>query len=609
MSNRRGRVAVVCAVVMTSILGWALSACSGLPVGGPVREGRSVDERVTRAARIDPMPPPVGASPEQIVQGFLSAGAAFQEPGDDGELVAKSYLAPDSAERWDPTSVVTVYRDLAIGSPSATSIRAISTPVATVDRSGHYRELAPDARTEAEFGLVQIEGEWRLELPASGFGIWLNTIDFDRIYRPYRISYPVIGTNRLLPDVRWFPFGPRLITTLARAQVAPVPDYLEGVVESGFPEGTKLVVEAVVVDDEGVATVPLTASASRADVRQRKAMWAQLGSTLLAVPEVTSVTVEAQGTGLLSVPDLPETLGSLANTGYALEPSAPPRDGLLRTGSQLQRIDLARLGDMSVPEPTLAVTAGLPRIPLGYSGLAAGPDGTDVAARSPDRSTILRWRGQTSMPVSGLGTGLTRPAYDADGRLWIGGVQHGLGRIWVASAHEGSKAELIQVDWLQNRVPVAVSVSRDVTRLVIASRATDGDDPRVDVAGIVRDTAGRPQRITMPKLVDAPFVGVVDAVWMDDLTVAVLGRIVTDVEPRVYVAELGRGIGLRQRPDDASSSMIPIVPASRAVVPTTGPRGLVVLTGQGMFVRVGNGWRAFGDATELAVLAQRPLTD
>ncbi len=609
MSNRRGRLAVVYAVVMTFIAGWALSGCSGLPTGGPVREGRSVDERVTRAARIDPMPPPVGASPEQIVQGFLSAGAAFQEPGDDGEIVAKSYLAPDSVERWDPTSVVTVYRDLAIGAPTATSIRAVNSPVATVDGTGHYRELDPDTRSEVEFGLVQIEGEWRLELPASGFGIWLNTIDFDRIYRPYQISYPVIGTRRLLSDVRWFPYGPRLITTLARAQVAPVPDYLEGVVESGFPEGTRLVVEAVAVDDNGLATVPLSASASRADVSRRKAIWAQLVSTLLAVPEVTSVTVEVQGTGLLSVPDLPETLGSLADTGYALEPSAPPRDGLLRTGERLQRIDLASLGDMSVPEPTLATTAGLPTIPLSYTGLAAGPDGTDLAARSQDRSTILRWRGQTSKPVAGLGSGLTRPAYDADGRLWVGGVQNDQGRIWVASPDEGSQGERIQVDWLQDRVPVSVSVSRDVTRVVIASRSTDGDNSRVDIAGIVRDPAGRPERLTMPMLVDAPLVGVVDAAWMDDLTVAVLGRISTDEEPRVYVAELGKGIGLRQRPDDTPSSFIPIAPASRAVVPTTGPRGLVVLAKQGMLVRVGNGWRGFGDATELAVLVERPVTD
>ncbi|MBK7273077.1 MAG: hypothetical protein IPI13_07860 [Actinomycetales bacterium] len=97
-----------------------------------------------------------------------------------------------------------------------------------------------------------------------------------------------------MPDVRWFAGGPRLGTALARAQLGPVPDYLAGAVETGFPADVTLAVDAVSVD-AGIATVVLTPPASAMDLAHRRAIWAQLVATLLRVPGVQGWSSRSRG--------------------------------------------------------------------------------------------------------------------------------------------------------------------------------------------------------------------------------------------------------------------------------------------------------------------------
>jgi hypothetical protein len=604
--SRRTFLAAGCA-----LLPGALGGCQGLPASGPVQPGRALDERLAGGARIVASPPEPGASREQIVRGFLRAGAAFQEPAANGELVANAFLTPESVPRWLPTSAVTVFDSatlIEVGPMGTDSVLAATTAVAVVDDTGHYRELPPGTRQEVRLRLVQIEGEWRIELPAAGFGVWVDTNDFDRLFRPLPLYYPVVGTRRLLSDVRWWASGPRLITALARAQVTPPPDYLKGVVETGFPETVRLARDAVPVQD-GVATVVLTPPASVADVAHRRAMWAQLVATLIAVPEVTRVSIEVQAGGRLTVPELPDRVLAVGETGYLRESPPLPRIALLRTGETLARIDVDRLDDLSVSNS--AGSGELPSIPSNFVGLAAGPDGLDVAAVSLDGTQLARWRGRSRLPVEVAGVGLSRPAYDASGRLWVAGraATDGSGAVWSldASVATGPAAQRVGTSWLAGRVPVSIAISRDGTRLAIASHARDGGDAQVHVAGIVREAGGEPTSIAMPMIIDAPFVWAQSVTWIDDLTLGVLGTVRVDEPPRVYVAELGQGIGLRRRgASDPAATLITPVPDSRAVLATIGVRGLVIVAASGVLVRVGNGWRTVGQATELAVVPARP---
>jgi hypothetical protein len=418
------------------VVALAVTACSGLPNSSPVQSGRSVNEKVAPQVRIVVSPPRPGASQEQIVRDFFRAGAAFQDNADNGQPVGNAYLAPGSVGRWRPATSVTVFDRLqivAVEQLPGDQVRATVGVVATLDNTGHYREAAPGTVAQVVLGLVRVSGEWRIELPTEGFGLWLNTDDFGRVFDPHRVYYPTAGGKHLVPDVRWFAGGPRLVTALARAQLGPVPDYLAGAVDTGFPADVTLAVDAVSVES-GIATVVLTPPASTTDVARRRAIWAQMVATLLPVPGVTAVSVEVQGAGRLAVPEVTGPLRSASDVGFGAEPLPLPRTALLRFGDRLTSIEVSRLDDLdglgptkspasppAGPGPSTSVggvvappgsssSADLPSIPTAYVGLAVSADGADLAAVSAGGSEVARWheRGRVSVPA--LAPLMLRPA-------------------------------------------------------------------------------------------------------------------------------------------------------------------------------------------------------
>jgi len=155
--------------------------------------------------------------------------------------------------------------------------------VAEVDSAGRYREMPAGTLAHATFALQKLDVGWRISLPQKGFGLWLSATDLDRIYQPFTIAYVSTASRTIVGDRRWFPITSGLATTLARAQLAPVPSYLSGAVQTGVPAGTALAVDAVPIQS-GLAVVDLSAAALSADPDLRRAMWAQFVTTLMQVP-------------------------------------------------------------------------------------------------------------------------------------------------------------------------------------------------------------------------------------------------------------------------------------------------------------------------------------
>ncbi len=626
MIRRRHGIRASVALGLALVLG----GCTGLPSSSDVMVGRSVDENVAPDVLIVVPPPAVGASPEAIIRGFLRAGAAFQDNADNEEPVGNAYLARTSIDRWRPTSLVTVYdRETTIKVESLPDDRwrASVVAVATIDDTGRYRELAPGTVSVVELHLVRVGGEWRVELPDNGFGVWLNTDDFARVFQAHELNYPVRGASkRLVPDVRWFPAGPRLVTALARAQLGVVPDYLVGAVETGFPDGARLAVDAVPVE-AGVATVSLTGSASSADLVHKREMWAQLVATLTALPGVAAVDVQVQGSGQLALSEVTDPVRSPSQVGYAAGPLPTPRTGILRTGDRLERVDLARLDDLgdsaSAPptagataEPTVAATVGpttgvggagsaaeLPTLPTAYGGYAVSTSG-EIAAVAASGSELVRVRGRTQVPVAQFATAMTKPSYDLFQRLWVGGLASGAAGIWTIDASDATDraAAPVTAAWLAGRIPVALSVTADGSRVAVVSQAAGGGDTRLDVAGITRDGLGRPTALAAPWRQGEPLTALGDVGWIDDTALAVLGAVPGDVV-RPFVVQLGQGVGLR-RVGSASpqSTLLREVAGARWVVLAGGERGLVVVADPpSVWVRIGGLWRKAGSATGLAV--------
>jgi hypothetical protein len=103
LRRRAGRAA---GAVLVMVFAAAASACGGIPDSGPVHAGAQLDG--PPPVRVLAAPPVPGASPTEIVRGFLRA-----HPGlDDDAAVARSYLVGDAARTWATKSArVVVYPD------------------------------------------------------------------------------------------------------------------------------------------------------------------------------------------------------------------------------------------------------------------------------------------------------------------------------------------------------------------------------------------------------------------------------------------------------------------------------------------------------------------
>ncbi|MBK7273080.1 MAG: hypothetical protein IPI13_07880 [Actinomycetales bacterium] len=157
--------------------------------------------------------------------------------------------------------------------------------------------------------------------------------------------------------------------------------------------------------------------------------------------------------------------------------------------------------------------------------------------------------------------------------------------------------------WLDGRAIVALAVSRDGSRVGVVSSALGGTDMRLDIAGVVRDSLGRPTALAAPYRQADPLSRITDVVWIDDTTLAALGAVGDGEALRPWIVQLGQGIGLRRIGiADPATNLIPVAAGARYLVSTSGPRGIVIVAQPGgVLVRVGGSWRGVEGVTEIAV--------
>jgi hypothetical protein len=555
----------------------------------------AVGEPAQQPIHVSPFGPVTGASAEETIRGFLSAGYGFE----DDHAVARSFLTPEASDAWKPDVGVTVHGDTDASVKVTMAHRAVhvaTSPTALIDGNGHYREEPAGSTARASFGLTRVGGQWRISSLPNGFGLWLSEYDMRRIYRPFSISYVDPVERTLVADRRWFPVTAGLATTLARAQLDPVPDYLRRAVTTGVPQGTELTVAAVPVQS-GRATVDLTVRALAADAVLRRAMWAQFLSTLLQVrlPAVNEVSLRVDG-AQLDLPGLGESLSSLADLDYRSTTTASPSLVLLRKGSTLTRVDPDGFGGNSPPRRNSDVSAApLPRVQPGWIELAQSRDGKELAAVGGDRRDLSRWRGTSSRQLPAFGAKLTRPSYDGSNGLWVAGERDGAPRLWVIDTSGDTlshgQPRAVGISRLGNRRIVSFRVAADDQRAALITTRPDGSDVQLQVAGIVRAANGAAQGLAAPLRVGWTLTSASNAVWVDDDTVAVIGRVGRTEPQRPYLLDIGGpATGLQPVPD------------AHSLTTTGGVRGLVVVTGRGVVLsKAGNGWQPLGEGTDLVV--------
>lgn len=582
---------------LAAVLG--LSGCVGLPSSSAVQQGSLVGQVALQPVRVQPDGPAAGATAVQIVRGFLRAGAGAGF--DDDHAVARSFMVRSVKDSWLPDSGVKVYGDESVPQVTLLSpgvVRVTASIVAEVDGTGRYRERPAGTTAQAIFGMQRLSGGWRISKPPKGFGLWLSAEDLDRTYRAFTVAYVSKVAQTMVADRRWFPITSGLATTLARAQLAPVPAYLSGAARTGVPTGTSLGVDSVPTQS-GRAVVDLSSSALTANPDLRRAMWAQFVTTLSQVASVSQVSLEVRGAGL-DLPDTPGRVSSLSELGYQSEDLASITTAILRTGTELSRVSSDRppAKDPTVKLPNGPADSSVPPIiPTGWVSLALSWTGREIAGIGGDHADLARWQWNNQhFQLPRFGRDLTRPSYDSLKSLWVAGESGGAAKVWVidTSLNPVQKAlpRAIPAPWLAKRRVLALKVATDNQRAAVITTDRNGADTRVVVAGIVRSASGTPVSLAAePLRVGWTLTSATDLAWVDDSTLAVVGR----VSPRDVVGPQLVEVG-------GKVTAMPPVAGTRLVTNTGGLRGVVVLTDQGkILARAGKTWQVLQTGTDFLI--------
>ncbi|KRE43673.1 GerMN domain-containing protein [Knoellia sp. Soil729] len=582
------------AVVLT-VLATVLSGCSG-----GVGAARSAEPGLeVRGGDVEPVRafypgPPKKATQQQIVSGFVRAGAS----SDTNFETARSYLTPEAAKGWTPdTGEVVLYSTstpLTV-TPKPPNAAVLSGGVeAVISPDGRYAKAAAGAARRVVFEFARINGEWRISNLPEDFGRWITTSDLGNLLKPYTLHYIAADRRALVPDRRWFPRD-HLATRLARAQLADPPAYLAGSVRNDIPRGARLTAESVTVRD-GIAQVEITGQIPTNQVR-RENVWAQLVSTLLQDPTVQGVTVQVQDV-TLELPNVDLPVRTIDQVGFPT--LTDPRQGrpVVRRGNTLYVLPSTSVVDKD------PARSGHPLVPPSFHALAMSADGTDLAAVDPDGQGLSRFHEVTRYDMPFFGTEVGHPAYDTRGFLWAGGM--GIDddsdlRLWTFNtAGDPAKqrqpaATPVRAKWLEGRKVVEAKPSPDGDRVAILHTAENGSDPRLDLAGVIRADGGEPRELAAPLRLGTTLTGLEGLVWLSDLSVATLGRRVGAAEKlRPYVISV-----------DGAEQALTETPKAVAVTSVGGERDILVTTSDNKILsRAGQQWLSLGTGTDVAVPAR-----
>lgn len=565
---RAGVTSLAAAVCM------GLAACAAVPTSGPIEQGPVVDAGgASQFIRVIAAPPSVGASPTEIVRGFLEANASLESD----HAIARRYLTPAASEAWDADAATTVYQQssLKLSEGKEDTITARLAINNRLDDEGTLDPVDPASTEKIAFSLEQVvDGasgipQWRISDPPPG--ILVSDADLRRAYRQYQVHFPSARSSALVPDGRLLPVvGPSLPTALAQRVLSGPAEWLAPGVRTGAPPGTALELGAVPVSN-GVALVDLTDQALAATDAQRRDLAAQMTWTLTQLPEVTAVRLRVAGEPY-DVPGVPETMDrsmwqSRSPEALTTGPTGEARlPYFVLDGSELIRV--SESGSTSLP---LETPDAQDLIDLGVS-----LDQRSAAAVEPDRQAL--W----ILPLAGgvteqriKGTRIGGASFDVDGRAWFTDA----GRV-LRLVPNGLPQEVAVQPALASPIS-SVHLARDGTRAVVVAG-------EVLYLGVIQPSSSG-LAIGSVRRIATSVSGVRDVAWRNSVTLDVLA--LADASA-FQVLRIGVGSGEVQ--------LLGAPPDPVEVTGAPGSATLVVGEGDLLFANVGLQWRAQGAARSVA---------
>jgi Lipoprotein LpqB beta-propeller domain/Sporulation and spore germination len=524
-----GRLAGIRRVCVLAAAVASVAGCAGMPQGGPVGTFSAGQGNTAQNPAADDGPffsgPTSGATPQEIVQGFLTASAY---PAD--AVIAREFLTSPAGGAWNPGWSATVLqgapsvsrsaRFVTGGHGSSRALVEVTGSIQAMVNSSGQDVSAPvgGARYSYQFSLVKANGQWRISNPPGQTRL-INAFDFSHVYRAQDLYFFDPSYHVLVPFSVFVPEGipesPNLVQALAQG---PSTTWLQGAVKSRFPAGTKIL---SVSSYGSTVTVNLSGSVAATNAMTREQLLAQLVWTLAgpsasaspSLPGVQSVVLEINGQQWTppgspcasAQGQLPSAFQKLASYEcYNPYPAAPASFAYVASGQPLSRCGSETQGEVSSIGSVESVfggngaaaarqcaehgTGSSAKPPGGVSTaplslVAVSPDGKYVAGVSAGRNMLFTGAASgTATAFSGSerlknNPGITAISWDRSSELWV--AQNG--GIWMLPASEDNRYQVAPA--FDGQVS-ALSVAPDGVRL--AAIVQDGSVSEVELAAIVR---------------------------------------------------------------------------------------------------------------------------
>ncbi|HET6562798.1 MAG TPA: LpqB family beta-propeller domain-containing protein [Marmoricola sp.] len=535
-----------------------VTGCTSLPVEGPVELGEaSTPSGASAPFDFNPPGPRPGATPEQVVGGFLQALQATPPT----LRVAHEFLTEEAVADWRPDRRTIVYTSQS-SSAGAGVVRVELEDAFELDEHGRYVGAREAASPPLTFQVVREDDEWRIaSLPDA---MVIPRSHFQARYLPFSLYFFDPTGSVLVPEQVHLPRGVQAPTLLVAGLLAGPTVAAQGVERSYLPAGTRLGV-SVPVGSDGLAEVQLTPEIRELPQDQLERAVAQLAWTLRQVGQVQRFEITVDGTPV-ELPGGP-TVEVEEMAEYAPSVAAASTDlfGLRRR--QVVQV----VGNEEKTAVPLAVA-------FHYRSLGIDLPGAWFALVTRDGSAVdvVSREGVESARRSYTGTDVLRPMWDHTGRTWLVDRTPTGPQVVLVEKHG---VRTLPAPGLADERVLGASLSRDGTRLALTVRG-DGDGvSRLLMARVVRRDGGQPVRLAglVELATPAPLDGGRDLGWRDPTTVAVLTR-PTESTSQVMLASI----------DGSSGSVGPVTPtdvlfdAGVALAASPGdPMALVVRTRSG----------------------------
>jgi hypothetical protein len=275
-----------------------LSACAGIPETGPVESQDRLSQPGGGGILLEAVPPPQGATPATIINGFLAAVAAF----DVDYATARLYLTAAAAASWRPTpGELVVYAD---SSPNIAAETGPDGQLSAVIQAAEVGRLQSDQSFHGsddpwshDFSLVKDDaGEWRIGHPPDTLAIprYLFTTLYPRLD-----AYFLDPTGTVLvPDPRRVPKPELTPATAIRLVLGGPSDWLQGALADQSQQ--RLELDSVDVTANGWVNIelgPATVVATLTLERRRR-LAIQCAATLRGIQSIEGVRLRGGGRDL-----------------------------------------------------------------------------------------------------------------------------------------------------------------------------------------------------------------------------------------------------------------------------------------------------------------------